>query len=291
MTIQERTPIALHQTILISPSYLAPLFLLALPKHEVSKGNESLSEIILRLFRSAGPVMTQERWREIWERIKGHYNIHDIIHDIHDIWKELFLFAPRILPFYKLEREIYQLYQSIENAIVPQKFTYFLIEGLLSLPTKFPQVSIFAYKKGIKHILLISPPSFTLMILYWILHLNRKKLEISEEELITWMELTSILTKEKERKVQETIESFLDFEIPFALSKKSDKVKLVEIISQARAIAYVPFASAATQATHLITQGQYIAALEVTLVSGAVTLILVATISLVEALLERIHRK
>jgi len=285
MTNGERTPVVLHQTILKSPSRLAPLFLLAVPKHEVSNGDGSLSEIILSLFRSAGPVMTQERWRELWERINRR-NIWQALTDFPIFW------GSRLYPeFYpKWARELEQLRQAIQNAAEPNRFTRLLIEGLLSVPAEPLQPLVFAHKSRAKHVLLIYPPS-ALMSLYWLLYLDRQELEVSEEELVTWIWLTSVLTRKKERTVQEAMNSFLDCDIPFALSKESDKAKLETIISQARIVAYVPFASAATEATHLITQGQYIAALEVTLVSGAVTLILVATFSLAEALLERIHRK
>jgi len=263
MTNREPKPVALHQTILKSPSRLAPLFLLAVPKHEVSNGRGSLSEIILGLFRSAGPVMTQERWRELWERINRH-----------DFWLNFtdpIFWRPYLYPelFYrKWKRELEQLRRAIQNAAEPNRFARLLIEGLLSGPAEPGQPLVFARKSRVKHVSLVYPPLLIyppspLMSLYWLLYLDREELGISEEELVAWIRLTSVLTRKEERTVQEAMNSFLECDIPFALSKKSDKVKLETIISQARTVAYVPFAAAATQATHLIGQGQYIAALEV----------------------------
>ena len=71
------------------------------------------------------------------------------------------------------------------------------------------------------------------------------------------------------------------------MSPRADKSPSSAIMREAPHAALIPLVPGALQATNLIGQAQYIAALEMAAASGGVTLILVATYNLADLLLNR----
>ena len=104
-----------------------------------------------------------------------------------------------------------------------------------------------------------------------------------------WIRIASVLTAPARDQVTAAVESFLDVEIPFSMSPRADKSPLSAIMREAPHAALIPLVPGALQATNLIGQAQYIAALEMAAASGGVTLILVATYNMADLLLRHYY--
>ncbi|GEM_PF-3886476 len=285
MTNQQREVMVLHQTILASQFSIAPLFLLTIPKYEVTRREEEpVADVIQWLFRDTGPVITYNHWKELLSRLE-----HAQIWPDRTYWPPWW---PLHHPDWERdwEREVKRLHQILNECLELKQFTRLLFEGMLSLPARHLQLPVFGirFRAWYIPILYASAP---LLPLYHLMSLNLDKLEVSEEEAIAWIVLTSVLTRRKARHISQAMEDFLTFDVPFSLSKESSKSKLGEIISQARIVAFMPLAHAAAQATTLIEHGQFLVALEVALGAGGVTLVLATTFSVAEYILDLPRRK
>jgi hypothetical protein len=280
-------PIALHQTVIVPPSRLPPLFLLAVPKSEVATEDERVCETVADLLESTGSPMTLERWGGILRRLEPEW------HELAHWWEEAWDFWP---PFRHLRhhleyrgwfrREIHELTFRLRAYAESPQFARGLLEGLLSGPDLPLQPRPLA-RGPFPWAYWLSPVS----VLAEVLYANQRRLELSEGEAASWAFITGVLAADKSPRVRATLESVSDFDVPFALSRRSDKTPLSSILSEARMVAFFPMVPGAVLAAHQISQANYVVAFEVAASSGAITLILAATYSLAEHLLRLGRRR
>ena len=117
-----------------------------------------------------------------------------------------------------------------------------------------------------------------------------KKFEIKPEYFTTSLKIrmSSLLASER---VRISLSEIYKYHIPFGESPESDSKTLKNIIKQAKSIVVAPLIAGALGSATLISTGQYILAIECALASGGSTIILVATTSLADRLLDHISKK
>jgi len=284
--LRDQEPIALHQTILLSRATEPALFVLTMPKYEVALDDEPLPEIAAELLPGPGPVLTSERWAKVWRQIDRSF-----------IWKDLMEWPSFWGPPWhdRLEREVSRLRQVLAESVERPQFARAMFEGLVGSPAIPPVYSTYwpvprsqaLRRRPYWPYLPVSP---VLAALHWQIYLNRDELELSEEAIGAWIHAASVLSAVTAR-ARSVLESLLDFDVPFSLSRPTDKRTLSSILAEARLVTFVPMAPGALQAANLIGQGNYAVAMEVAAASGGVTLVLAATYSLAEFLLNLPRRR
>ncbi|MCS6954609.1 MAG: hypothetical protein NZM33_17360 [Bryobacteraceae bacterium] len=273
----ELEPLAMHQTVFVPPSRLQPLFILSVPKHDVTDGSEPTWDTLADLLDSAGPPMTRERWAEIARRVElGRLEVTQWLEESLYFWPP-WRHHPRYREWYR--EEIQGLMSRLGDHMESPQFARGLLEGLLSRPSSPLQPVLRGCPMPWPSWL--SPASALAEVVF----AERRRLELSEEEAATWALITSVLAAEKNQQVRSTVEAISDFDVPFALSRRSDKMTLSTILSEARMVAFIPIARGAVMAAHHIIQGNYVVALEIAAVSGAASVILAGSYSLAEQLL------
>jgi len=288
MDNQGKRTIALHQTVLTSSLNVSPLFLLTIPKDEVARGEtEDLTDLLDWLLGGAGPTITFERWAFLWKHIRNKVDLHEI-----DLDLEHLSFRLRYLNKYlrNIMEYLKRLRETLDRCLEPGEFVKQLISGMLSVPVRHVQVPVFGirFRSWYMPVLYATAP---VAFASFYLSLNLELLETSEEEVLAWTVLTSLLARHRSPVAANAIEDFLKFEIPFSRSKETSKSRLEDIISQARIVAFVPLAPAAIQTSNLIGQGQFLMALEVALTGAAVTLLMASTFSMAEFILNLPKRR
>jgi hypothetical protein len=274
-------PIALHQTVIVSPSRLPPLFLLAVPKSEVATEDEPVCDTVADLLESTGSPMTLERWGEILRRLEPEWReLASWFEEAWELWPPFRHLGYNLQYRGSFRGEIHELTFRLRAHAESPQFARGLLEGLLSGPDLLLQPRPLA-QGPFPWAYWVSPVS----VLAEVLYANRRRLELSEGEAASWAFITGVLAADKSPRVRATLESVSDFDVPFALSRRSDKTPLSSIL-EARMVAFFPMATGAVLATHQISQANYVVAFEVAAASGAITLILAATYSLAEHLLK-----
>lgn len=117
-----------------------------------------------------------------------------------------------------------------------------------------------------------------------------EKFEIKTEYFTTSLKIrmSSLLAPEK---VKISLSEIYEYHVPFGESPKSDSETLRNIIKQARSIIVAPLIAGALRSATLISTSQYILAIECALASAGSTIILVASISLTDRILDYISKK
>jgi hypothetical protein len=117
-----------------------------------------------------------------------------------------------------------------------------------------------------------------------------KEFEIKPEYFITSLRIRmcSLLAPER---VKIALSEIYEYHIPFGKSPETDSETLRNIIKQAKSIVVAPLIAGALGSATLISTGQYILAIECALASGGSTIVLVATTSLADRVLDYISKK
>jgi len=93
------------------------------------------------------------------------------------------------------------------------------------------------------------------------------------------------------KKVREAIVDIYQYDIPFGQSPETESELLKNIIKHAKSVIVAPLITGAMGTATLISNGQYILAIECALTSSATTLIFVGTASIVDKILNYIASK
>jgi len=117
-----------------------------------------------------------------------------------------------------------------------------------------------------------------------------KEFEIKPEYFTTSLKIrmSSLLVPER---VKISLSEIYKYYIPFGKSPESDSETLKNIIKQAKSIVVAPLIAGALGSTTLISTGQYILAIECALASGGATIVLIATTSLADRILDYISKR
>ena len=87
------------------------------------------------------------------------------------------------------------------------------------------------------------------------------------------------------KKVREAINDIYQYDIPFGQSPETESELLKNIVKNAKSVIVAPLITGAMGTATLISNGQYILAIECALVSGATTLIFIGTASIADKIL------
>jgi len=117
-----------------------------------------------------------------------------------------------------------------------------------------------------------------------------KEFEIKPEYFTTSLKIRMFSLLAPER-VKTSLGEIYEYHISFGQSPESDSETLRNIIKQAKSIVVAPLIAGALGSATLISTGQYILAVECALASGGSTIVLVATTSLADRILDYISKK
>lgn len=278
----------LHETVLTSPD-TTPLFLMMLPRHELPVADAApFPSVIEWVLRDVGPIMSHERWASLWEGIAR-------ATEWHMTEASLRALPPPYIPYiieWKQRKELERVRNVIERALRRDEFTQLVLEGLMGLPARQLQLPLFGFRFRAWYVpILYTSP--VLLAVYAQLTSQEflKELGASEEEVISWTLVTSLLARAGNPRVARVREDFMSCEVAVAASKEIASAKLKELIAQARWVAFTPLVPAVARASSLIEQGQFVLALETALASGMTAVMFAGTFSLVEWVLDLPRRK
>jgi len=92
-------------------------------------------------------------------------------------------------------------------------------------------------------------------------------------------------------KVRVSLKEIYEYYVPFGQSPETESETLKNIIKQAKSIVVAPLVAGAMGSANLLSTGQYVLAIECALASGASTIILVATTSIADRILDHLSKK
>ncbi|MCW3128659.1 MAG: hypothetical protein N2V75_00915 [Methanophagales archaeon] len=92
-------------------------------------------------------------------------------------------------------------------------------------------------------------------------------------------------------RVRVSLKEIYEYYVPFGQSPETESETLKNIIKQAKSIVVAPLVAGAMGSATLLSTGQYVLAIECALASGASTIILVATTSIADRILDHLSKK
>jgi len=92
-------------------------------------------------------------------------------------------------------------------------------------------------------------------------------------------------------KVRVSLKEIYEYHVPFGQSPKTESETLKNIIKQAKNIVVAPLVAGAMSSATLLSTGQYVLAIECALTSGACTIILVASTSIADQIVDHISKR
>lgn len=92
-------------------------------------------------------------------------------------------------------------------------------------------------------------------------------------------------------RVRVSLKEIYEYYVPFGQSPETESETLKNIIKQAKSIVVAPLVTGAMGSATLLSNGQYVLAIECALASGASTIILVATTSIADRILDHLSKK
>ena len=92
-------------------------------------------------------------------------------------------------------------------------------------------------------------------------------------------------------RVRVSLKEIYEYYVPFGQSPETESETLKSIIKQAKSIVVAPLISGAMGSATLLSTGQYVLAVECALASGASTIILVASTSIADRVLEHLSKR
>ena len=92
-------------------------------------------------------------------------------------------------------------------------------------------------------------------------------------------------------RVRISLKEIYEYHVPFGQSPETESETLKNIIKQAKSIVVAPLVAGAMSSATLLSTGQYVLAIECTLASSASTIVLVATTSLADRILDHLSKR
>lgn len=92
-------------------------------------------------------------------------------------------------------------------------------------------------------------------------------------------------------RVRVSLKEIYEYHVPFGQSPETESETLKNIIKQAKSIVVAPLVAGAMGSATLLSTGQYVLAIECALASGASTIILVATTSIADRILDHLSKR
>jgi hypothetical protein len=229
-------------------------------------------------------VVSLEKWVRIAKKLETEGLWDELEHDwIVQPWRPP---SPRVWSQWR--KEIQRVKTDISHIAEQPSFAKACLRGILAQPVYTP----IATRKP-RPIVPYAPRAddWVLSTLYSLAYLQRDRIEVAPDELAYWANAAACLTRPVPRNVEESVNKLLECDIPYSLSPRSQSSPLSRFVQEARLVAIFPLASVVVPATHLLSEGSWVAAFEVLLSGAGASVVLASTFSLVEWILHLPRKK
>lgn len=271
----------IYQSVIVPKNRLPALHVTTAKKSDFSSLNLALDEFLSDAFRiPRSAVISFEKWAQTARKLESAGVWDDLEHD----W----IFHPWGPPSDRLwsewRKEIRRVKSEISHFVEPAFFAKACVRGILagaSYPrptTRRPQ------RQPIVHPFLHAE-DWVLATVHSYAYLQRDRIEVAPDEVAYWVYATSCLTRPVPRNLEESLTAFLECDMPYSPSPRSESRPLSRFIQEARLVALFPIISVTVPASHYLTQGNWVAAFQVTVAGAGVSLLLASTFSLVDWIL------
>ena len=179
-------------------------------------------------------------------------------------------------------KEIQRIKTEISHSTEQPSFAKACLRGILAQPV-FTPITTRRPRPIVPYI--PRADDWVLSTLHSSAYLQRDRIEVAQDELAWWVNAATCLTRPVPRNLEESLNTFLECDIPYSLSPRSDSGPLSRFVQEARLVALFPVFGVTVPATHLLSEGNWVAAFEVVLAGAGVSLVLASTFTLVDWIL------
>lgn len=187
-------------------------------------------------------------------------------------------------------KEVHRVKSEIGHFVEPALFAKTCLKSILAGASATASITRRLRRPPVVHPFLHAE-DWVLSTLHSYAYLQRGRIEVTPDELAYWVNATSYLTRPVPHDLEQSLNSFLECDIPFSLSPRSEAGPLSRFVQEARLVAVFPIVSVAFPATHLLSEGNWVAAFEVLLAGAGASVVLASTFSLVEWILHLPRRQ
>lgn len=120
--------------------------------------------------------------------------------------------------------------------------------------------------------------------LYWAVA-DEQRLNVDREEFAAWVEVAERPSRPRSSRIQQIVNTYLEYEVPYSLSPALKGQKISDILAQLRNAIYLPLMPTAIHAGQAVTEGNWVIGMKIALAGGGIVVILAATVGLAEYLL------
>jgi|GEM_PF-5226028 len=120
--------------------------------------------------------------------------------------------------------------------------------------------------------------------LYWTV-VEERRLDVDPEEFGAWVEVAERLTRRRSSRIEQIVNTYLEYEVPYSLSPQLKGQKISDILAQLRNAIYLPLAPAAIYASQAVTEGNWVLGMKIALAGGGTVVILAASVGFAEYLM------
>lgn len=111
------------------------------------------------------------------------------------------------------------------------------------------------------------------------------------EEFAAWVEVAERLTRPRSSRIEQIVNTYLEYEVPYSLSPELKGQKISDILAQLQNVVYLPLAPAAIYASQAVTEGNWVLGMKIALAGGITVVILAASVGLAEYLMNLPRRQ
>ena len=259
-------PISVHQTLLFPATNLTPLSVTTIPLAEIAHPGEATESVASDLLAEA-PGMTFWKWKELWDQLAGSTS-----------WDALAnSFEPSALtkPPDQIAQRVWTARESLDSVHTEVDYARLLLQRALKSNSGVSGRTVFASRN--------SPGSprpgawqipQTYELLLQVALDSVETTDVTPDEAWSWAYASAALVGRASPGMANTFTRMQGFDVPFALSKTSDRTTLASLLDKAEFVTFFPLGAGAVDASHLILQGDYAVAMQVVTFSGLATLVL-----------------
>jgi len=275
---------SLYQAFFVAQGRRArPLVLTVLSPEYLGNQDLEMGEAISQLLPSRpGSGISFERFRDISKQVVES----DILSKLRD-WLPF-------VPSHQMERALSDIRGQLKNLQDPGGFGISVFQDLVTperyIPMPYPAPYIwypnfwhpYFWKRFSRN---PSAVRFVLLnALYWEA-VEEQRLSVDPQEFAAWVEVAERLTRPRSSRIEEIVNSYLQYEVPYPLSPKLQVQKIGDFLAQLRNAIYLPLGVTAMTADQAVTAGDWVFAMKIALAGGGTVVILAAAVSLAEYLL------
>lgn len=279
-----QTVAVVYETVIVPRDNMPPLFVATVSEDEALDPKEELGRFLWRAFRTPETaVMSFEDWSRISKAIENRGIWEELEHDVVFYWMRHL--SSKLWEGWT--KEVRRVRSAINQCLDRGAFATSSIRGVFS-QSVIGGMPVMPWRRrpaiGITFPILGAYES-PLAAMYVVASLRLQDLDITVDQLGSWVSATDILTRRVPVRLERSMEAVLECDIPYSMSPQSGSGPLSRFAHEARFVALFPIGAVTLPATNLVVQGNYVTAIEVALGGAGVSLVLAATFSLVDFIL------